>query len=176
MQCKAIQHTSAVAGDAVKMYRHAAKADNTEGLYSLGWMHATGLAVPRNSSQAAALYRQAIQKAPDWQHAAAPFIALLFLPSLVAMQWLRGRFPGLMALDTTGKRLLLLYRNLGIQCIQQWGSVMQCSVCFGGRRGGGGRQVTMHVKAMVSLSKFVCIAACACDTMSLLKLIVMGNG
>ena len=58
-------------------------------MYSLGWMHAVGQGVPHNTSHAAQLYRQAVTQAPDWQHAAPAFVALLLLPSLVALQWLQ---------------------------------------------------------------------------------------
>lgn len=73
---------------AAELYDVAAKAGSIEGMYSLGWMHATGLGVAQNRNHAAALYKRAIQKAPDWQHAAPPVMALLLLPSLVALQWL----------------------------------------------------------------------------------------
>ena len=53
----------------------------------MAWMHATASGIPRDISQAVRLYRQAVQDAPDWQHAAPSFLALLLLPSLLAVQW-----------------------------------------------------------------------------------------
>ena len=72
-------------------------------MYSLGWMHAMGLGVPQNTSHAAALYRQAVQQAPDWQHAAPPFTALLLLPGMLAMQALYPFLPWVTGLQTTGE-------------------------------------------------------------------------
>ena len=78
-----------LAGKAAKLYAKAVKAGSIEGLYSLGWLHAVGQGVPRNISQAAQLYKQAVEGAPDWHHAAPPFAALLLLPFMVALQWLQ---------------------------------------------------------------------------------------
>ena len=77
------------AEEAGRLYQLAARAGSIEGMYSLGWMHAMGLGMPRSSNQAAAWYKLAVQKASDWQHAAPPFVALLLLPGLVALQSLQ---------------------------------------------------------------------------------------
>ena len=68
----------------------SAEAGESEGLYSMAWMHATASGIPRDVSQAVRLYRQAVQYAPDWQHAAPSFLALLLLPSLLAVQWIQS--------------------------------------------------------------------------------------
>lgn len=89
--------------EAGRLYRLAAQGGSIEGMYSLGWMHAMGLGMPQNRSQAAALYRQAVQQAPDWQHAAPPFIALLLLPGMLALQALYPFFPSVTGLQATGE-------------------------------------------------------------------------
>lgn len=61
-----------------------------------------GQGVPQNTSHAAALYRQAIEQAPDWQHAAPPFTALVLLPSLLLWQTLHSFLPAATGLQVTG--------------------------------------------------------------------------
>ena len=89
--------------EAGRLYGLATQGGSIEGMYSLGWMHAKGLGVPQNTSRAAALYRQAVQQAPDWQHAAPPFIALLLLPGMQAMQALYPFLPSFTGLLATGE-------------------------------------------------------------------------
>ena len=87
----------------MRLYTLAGEAGSIEGLYSLGWMHAVGQNVTRNSTRAAELYRQAVQQAPDWRHAAPPFLALLLLPMLLASQWLKEWSPMMAGLYAPGK-------------------------------------------------------------------------
>ena len=95
---------SVAAEAAASLYRLAAEAGSIEGMYSLGWVHAAGKGLPRNRTQAAALYKLAIQKAPDWRHAAPPFIALLLLPGLVALQWVQILSPALTSFEIAGNQ------------------------------------------------------------------------
>lgn len=92
------------AGEAARLFALAAEAGSVEGLYSLGWMHAVGQGVPNNRSRAAELYRQAVEQAPDWQHAAPPFVALLLLPFLSAWQWLQPKSSAVFGLEAPGKQ------------------------------------------------------------------------
>lgn len=92
------------AGEAARLFTIAAEAGSIEGLYSLGWMHAVGQGVSSNRSRAAELYRQAMDQAPDWRHAAPPFVALLLLPFLSAWQWLQPRFSAVFGLQAPGKQ------------------------------------------------------------------------
>lgn len=89
--------------EAGRLYGLAAQGGSIEGVYSLGWMHARGLGMPQNTTRAAALYRQAVQQAPDWQHAAPPFIALLLLPGMLALQALSPFLPSVTGLQATGE-------------------------------------------------------------------------
>lgn len=97
-----IQYHNDCPGEAVRLYTLAGEAGSIEGLYSLGWMHAVGQNVTRNSTRAAELYRQAVQQAPDWRHAAPPFLALLLLPMLLASQWLKEWSPMMAGLYAPG--------------------------------------------------------------------------
>lgn len=90
------------AEEAGRLYGLAAQGGSIEGMYSLGWMYAMGKGVPQNTSHAAALYKQAIEQAPDWQHAAPPFTALLLLPSLLVWQALHPFLPVAISLQVTG--------------------------------------------------------------------------
>ncbi|KAL3157325.1 hypothetical protein ABBQ32_011809 [Trebouxia sp. C0010 RCD-2024] len=99
--------------EAGRLYGVAAKAGSIEGMYSLGWMHAQGLGVAPNTSRAAALYRQAIRRAPDWQHAAPPFIALLLLPGLRALQALHPFLPS--GFWVTGEAWSQIHATVGKQ-------------------------------------------------------------
>jgi len=85
------------------LYKLAAEAGSIEGLYSLGWVHAVGTGVDKNSSHAAQLYRQAVQQAPDWRHAAPPFVALLLLPLLLASQWVQALASEVISFDMPGE-------------------------------------------------------------------------
>ena len=78
--------------EAVRLYNLSAEAGECEGLHSMAWMHATATGLPRNVHQAVRLYRQAIELAPDWHHAAPSFLALVLLPSLLALQWTQYMF------------------------------------------------------------------------------------
>ena len=90
-QLAALSFTVCVsAAQAAQFYIKAAQAGSVEGMYSLGWMHAVGQGVPHNTSHAAQLYKQAVTQAPDWQHAAPAFVALLLLPFLVALHSLQS--------------------------------------------------------------------------------------
>ena len=89
--------------EAGRLYGLAAQGGSIEGMYSLGWMHATGLGMPQNTSCAAALYKQAVQQAPDWQHAAPPFIALLLLPGMLALQAMSPFLSSVTGLQATGE-------------------------------------------------------------------------
>lgn len=60
---------------------------------NLAWMHAAGLAAPdggANVSAALELYWNAVERAPDASHAAAPFLAFWWLRALAALGWWRG--------------------------------------------------------------------------------------
>ena len=89
--------------EAGRLYGLAAQGGSIEGMYSLGWMHAMGLGMPQNTIQAVALYRQAVEQAPDWQHAAPPFTALLLLPGMLALQALHPFLPSVTGLQATGE-------------------------------------------------------------------------
>ncbi len=93
-----------IAGEAARLFTLAAEAGSVEGLYSLGWMHAVGQGVPSNRSRAAELYRQAVEQAPDWRHAAPPFVALLLLPFLSAWQWLQPMSSAVFGLQAPGEQ------------------------------------------------------------------------
>lgn len=95
--------------EAGRLYGLAAQGGSIEGMYSLGWMHAMGKGVPQNTSHAAALYKQAIKQAPDWQHAAPPFTALLLLPSLLMWQALYPFLPAATSLQATDVALALTH-------------------------------------------------------------------
>ncbi|KAL0022984.1 hypothetical protein WJX79_002367 [Trebouxia sp. C0005] len=97
-----IQYGNQQPGEAARLFTLAAASGSIEGLYSLGWMHAVGQGVPRNKSRAAELYRQAMEQAPDWRHAAPPFVALLLLPFLSAWQWLQPMSSAVFGLQSSG--------------------------------------------------------------------------
>ena len=50
---------------ALDLYQRAAAMDDAEGLFSLAWMHARGLAVPANSTLARQLLDRALAAAPQ---------------------------------------------------------------------------------------------------------------
>ena len=80
------------AAEAFTLYSLSAGAGNTEGMYSLGWMHATAKGTARNVSLAIQLYKEAVRRAPDWQHAAPSCLAIVLLPCLLILQWSQELF------------------------------------------------------------------------------------
>lgn len=118
------------AGEAARLFTLAAASGSIEGLYSLGWMHAVGQGVPRNKSRAAELYRQAMEQAPDWRHAAPPFVALLLLPFLSAWQWLQPMSPAVFGLQASGKQSAAgaVVKQTHLQVPELVGSIL-CSIC-----------------------------------------------
>lgn len=97
-----IQYGNQQPGEAARLFTLAAEAGSIEGLYSLGWMHAVGQGIPGNRSRAAELYKQAMEQAPDWRHAAPPFVALLLLPFMSAWQWLQPMPSAVFGLQAPG--------------------------------------------------------------------------
>ena len=120
-----------VAGEAARLFTRAAEAGSIEGLYSLGWMHAVGQGVPTNRSRAAQLYRQAVEQAPDWRHAAPPFVALLLLPFLSAWQGLQPMSSAVFGLHKPGEQSA---QGGGVKqtCLQVpvLSASVQCDICF----------------------------------------------
>ena len=90
------------AAEAITLYSLSAGVGNTEGMYSLGWMHATAKGTPRNVSLAIQLYKEAVRRAPDWQHAAPSFLAILLLPCLFILQWSQELFGKQIQQGSTG--------------------------------------------------------------------------
>ena len=112
--------------EAGRLYGLAAQGGSIEGMYSLGWMHAMGKGVPQNTSHAATLYRQAIEQAPDWQHAAPPFTALLLLPSLLLWQALYPFLPATSSLQATGVACHRPIPKINTPTVQSPSTCFQC--------------------------------------------------
>ena len=70
---------------ALGLYEEAAERHDVEAMTSLAWMHAAGVGTPANSTRALQLYWNAVERAPDTAHAAAPFLAYWWLCALVMM-------------------------------------------------------------------------------------------
>ncbi len=70
---------------ALSLYEEAAKRHDVEAMTSLAWMHAAGMGTPANSTRALQLYWNAVERAPDAAHAAAPFLAYWWLHALVVV-------------------------------------------------------------------------------------------
>ncbi|BDA45006.1 Protein sel-1 homolog 1 [Coccomyxa sp. Obi] len=68
---------------ALALYEAAAERHDVEAMTSLAWMHAAGVGTPANSTRALQLYWNAVERAPDAAHAAAPFLAYWWLHALV---------------------------------------------------------------------------------------------
>jgi len=90
-----------------------------------------GQGVPNNRSRAAELYRQAMEQAPDWRHAAPPFVALLLLPCLSVRQWLQPISSAVFGLQAPGKQSAegAVVKQTHLQVPALSGSV-QCNICF----------------------------------------------
>ncbi|PRW60182.1 Hrd3 like [Chlorella sorokiniana] len=84
---------------AAELFRQAAAAGSTEGLFMLGRLRELGQGLPQDTSEALRLYRAAIARTPQEAYAMAPFLAL---------HWLRLRLllrPLLRVLGPAGRML-----------------------------------------------------------------------
>lgn len=76
------------------MYEEAAERGDIEGMTALAWMHAAGRGTRVNASRALELYWNAVERAPDSAHRAAPLLAFWWLRARVVLGWGPGGGPG----------------------------------------------------------------------------------